>query len=159
MTWTPIYTITGGKLGRVDSESYPNNSVTASYADQSALDQFLDNHCWGNRYRVILQLEQNGVQGDTHYIFVVGKTNGDWIVFDPGWSNAFIKGTDSPAHPEFLSSLNAHLNGFRAKNLDRTFTVTGVETYQLNPPKGTLNLAAHSPVELLVTDPNGNRVG
>ena len=155
MYWPAINNITGSVLTRVDSGSI----VSASSADQSALDQYLDNHCWGNRYRVILQLEQNGNSQETHYIFVVGKTNGDWIVFDPGWGNAFDKGTSNP-DPGLLNSLNGHLNGFRANNADRTFTVTGVETYQLNPSsKGSLSQIAQSPVELLVTDPNGNRVG
>ena len=155
MYWPAINNITHNALKWVDSGS----KVTASSADQSALDQYLDNHCWGNRYRVILQLEANGDSSQTHYIFVVGKTNGDWIVFDPGWGNAFDLGT-SNQDTNLLSSLNGHLTGFKSMGVNRVFTVTGVETYQLNPPSnGSLSEVVHSPVELLVTDPNSNRVG
>jgi probable HAF family extracellular repeat protein len=154
MNWLAIETITHGVLRWIDSKP-----ISASLADQSALDQYLDDHCWGNRYRVILQLEANGDPQKTHYIFVVGKTNGDWVVFDPGWGSAFDLNTSNP-DSGLLGSLNGHLTGFKTMGVNRVFTVTGVETYQINAPSsGSFSEVAHSPVELLVTDPNGNRVG
>ena len=157
MNWSAIKKVTGNALTRVDSQS--GRVITASSSDQTALDQYLDNHCWGNRYRVILQLEANSDPNETHYIFVVGKANGDWIVFDPGWGNAYDYGTSNP-DPALLSSLNGHLTGFTANNHDWKFAVVGVETYQINSPSnGSLDEVVHSPVELLMTDPNGNQVG
>ena len=154
MYWPKINTLTGGTLTWVDSKA-----ISASSTDQSALDQYLGSHCWGNRYRVILQLEANDDPNETHYVFVVGKMNGDWAVFDPGWPNAFDLGTDNP-DSQLLSSLNGHLTGFKANGMNWVFTVTGVKTYQVNAPSsGSFSEVVHSPVELLVTDPNGNRVG
>lgn len=155
MYWPAIYTITHGALKRADSEA-----ISASSADHSALDKYLNDHCWGNRYRVILELEANGDKKQTHYIFVVGKTNNDWVVFDPGWDNAFDLNT-SNLDSRLLGLLSGHFTGFKANSgVNRVFTVTGVEAYLLNPPSnGSLNEVVHSPVELLVTDPNGNRVG
>jgi probable HAF family extracellular repeat protein len=155
MYWPAINTITQGMLKWVDSKR-----ISASLANQSALDQYLDDHCWGNRYRVILQLEANGDKNETHYIFVVGKTSNDWNVFDPGWGNAFDLNTSNP-NPGLLGLLSGHLTGFKSNDgVNRVFTVTGVQTYQLNPPSnGSLNQVVHSPVELLVTDPNGKRAG
>lgn len=111
--------------------------------------------------RVILNLRHEKTKGSlptqigNHFVFLTGKTNDDWTVFDPGWS------TVSPQSN--LLTLSGHTNGF-------TTTKNGVDTFhkfsvaEVRPFRTVANVAsivieAHSPVELLAIDPSGRRVG
>jgi hypothetical protein len=92
-----------------------------------------------------------------HYVLVTGRTNDDWVVFDPGWSTA-----DPQTN---LYTLRGHTNGFCTTKSDlttvfRKFTIESVRTFRVGTTnKPGLCIQAQSPIELLVTDPSGKRVG
>ena len=131
-------------------------------SDPAALEQYLEDHCWGNRYRVILQLEVNGDPTEDHFVVVVGKTLNDWILFDPGWTHAYVGGLEDDT---VLSSLNAHYVGFTTHSRSGNskswqFSIKGVRTFSVGTSSAAyVSRVVHSPVEILVTDPNGNRAG
>lgn len=137
-----------------------------TYLSQATLEEYLEEHCCGNQDRVILGFKttytKNGVvHHGTHFIFVMGATQGDWEVFDPGWNSAWVNGT--PAN-EVLGSLNGHLapGGFSTgdNSVHWQFSLFEAIAYNVVNQNGArFNSVAQCPLELLVTDPNGNRVG
>jgi hypothetical protein len=140
-----------------------NNLVTLAGGGAVApsnLNAYLDQHFCQEGNRAILHLKQyaRDAQGiettGPHFVFVTGKgSDGDWRVFDPGWSTSEA------------NSLNAHFSGFTTyKNGQptfRQFQVQDVRLFASNPnaSPGALSIQAFSPVELLVTDPEGRRLG
>jgi hypothetical protein len=111
-----------------------------------------------NQNRVVLGLTyktNSGSPPGTHWI-VVTAPNGpdDWYVFDPAFGSA----TD----PSTLTSLNSHLSGFtyihNGQPATVTFTVTDVGVYALGVMP-SYDVIACSPVELLITDPQGRQLG
>jgi hypothetical protein len=125
------------------------------------IDAYLNTHFCGNGERVILKLNETITKAgfttnSTHFILVTGKAGNDWTVFDPGWTNAVPLGN--------LTSLLAHEhgNGFTTSSgtVTHQFTVAGVRSFNMGSPLAlALDGSALSPVELLVTDPIGRRVG
>jgi hypothetical protein len=124
-------------------------------------DAYLDEHfCQGDRIilRLLETITQNGETRTTdsagspltHYIFVTAKGDSDWKVFDPGWKNA----------PDTLS---AHLSGFTtyhdSGDAFRQFVVDEGRAFRRISTAGTLAISGHSPVEILVSDPLGRRLG
>ncbi len=124
-------------------------------------DDYLNSHVCQDQDRVILELEetqQNLTTGQVstgkHFVFVTGRTsNGnDWKVFDPGWTNA-------------PPTLSGHLNGFTTENSRgtqtfRKFTIFQAKTYKsFGSTPDSVIITANSPVELLVYDPLGRRLG
>lgn len=118
--------------------------------------EYLDRHVCGHGDRVILKLAEvietpgkpNRV--GSHFVFVEGKNGSDWDVFDPGWSNA-------------PSTLSGHFAPFSPTGADqRQFWVAGIRTYRdisATGNTGFMGTTANSPVELLVVDPVGRRLG
>jgi hypothetical protein len=127
-------------------------------------DYLIENFC--NRgSRVVLKLREytttipmlEHFKGN-HYILITGRLNNDWKTLDPGWRNA------NP--PENLLTVIGHATGFT------TTDGNGIQTYRRFEVDETLSFKrltvgppadfcfdAHSPVELLVTDPLGRRIG
>jgi probable HAF family extracellular repeat protein len=139
--------------------------------NRAALDEYLEEfHCAGNG-RIILQLRERmrnlstgEIRIGPHYVAVLGRAvdaegNTDWKLFDPGWQNS-----DPPGATKTLSGHLAEdgfvtassTSGVRTR---RTFTVAGVRVFGKTTDSESLTAAAFSPVELLVTDPAGRRVG
>jgi hypothetical protein len=125
---------------------------------KSSLDDFLDEHFCQNDERVIVKLTEflNGSQEPhgSHFILVTGKKeDGDWEVFDPGWRNA------SPQ--EALKSLDGHFTGFTTSQIFRKFVFQEVRAFAKSSiaDHRSLSITGLSPVELLVTDPQGRRLG
>ncbi len=129
------------------------------------LDDYLEQHFCRNGERVILRLREyvNGNLSSprNHFVLVTGKKgDGDWEVFDPGWRNA------SP--PEALRSLSGHYVGFTTFTqgnpqiaVSRRFALDEVITFAKTSiaEPDALSVTALSPVELLVVDPQGRRLG
>lgn len=117
---------------------------------QDVLD-FLQKHLGD---QVVLQLCET-TDGSTcnwaHYVAAL-QPNGDddWLLLDPGWTNAPF-------------SLEAHEMGFTVtpKGVTKTFRfkVLGALAYQTVTNPSSFQTVAQSPVELLVTDPSGRRLG
>jgi hypothetical protein len=125
------------------------------------LDSYLDQHFCQEGDRAILRLNEyvNGSYHGSHFLLVTGKNRSDWEVFDPGWQNQNV----SPSGANV--SLSGHYTGFTTFNGQqatfRQFTLSEVRlfsTTQIANP-GSLSITAQSPVELLLTDPQGNRLG
>ena len=131
---------------------------SGSVQQQNALD-FLQKHLGD---RVILQLcftqdgstclfDRNGNRED-HFVAALGPNgDDDWLVLDPGWQNASF-------------SLKVHELGFAVtpknggtKNV--RFKVVGARVYEKTTNSSLLEVQSRSPVELLVTDPQGRRLG
>lgn len=138
-----------------------------------AVDCYLQNHIYGvqpqgcqgtgvplisPQQQVILQLceadlisaapqclltKQQGVFAPLmHFVVVLGQMiNGDWAVFDPGYLNQW--------------RLQDHLNGFGAHK----FFVVGFRTFASSKDPSSTSIQMCSPVEALVTDPMGRRLG
>ena len=132
--------------------------LVTGYSTLSCND-FLTEHICGQGERVILQLSEsvNGVvKSGYHYILVTGiPNNNDWNVFDPGWKN--------PVPNINATTLSGHLAGFTTYDssgnaYQRTFTVHGYRPFQLDSASSFV-ARVHSPVELLVIDPIGRRIG
>jgi hypothetical protein len=153
---------------------------------QETLDQYLQNHVCIDQDRVVLKLDEtavdeNGTPNSTtshHYVLVTGQqtpSNGstDWTVFDPGWNPDHTSDTmpDLSTPSQNLGTLSGHMNGFYTNlsptpthptpvPVHRTFQVSGVRVFgKLRPMVGEMAICANSPVELLVTDPQGLLLG
>jgi hypothetical protein len=132
---------------------------------------------------VILKLSEtvNGsaIPTGSHFVFVTGQVQNasggtDWTVFDPGWnpSNTIDSPGGTPPSQN-INSLQGHNSGFFTNNVlsngqvtnvgpFRSFQVNGVRTYRdISGSIGSSSLSAvaNSPVELLVIDPLGRRLG
>jgi hypothetical protein len=144
MDWCKIDNATGHAIGLVDSGAHSDADI----------DAYLNDHFCGHGDSVILEMNES-VSGKTgkHFILVTGKANADWTVFDPGWQN--------PSPAQNLLTLSGHRSGFTPTGKPfRTFSVAGVRTYREGSiSTGKFCVKAHSPIELLVTDPSGRRVG
>lgn len=158
LNWFAFPDITGNRIHCIDSHSIPNNLA--------ALNAYLEEQHCSKSHRVIVHLNAY-LDGDSqrygHFILVTGKNGSDWNVFDPGWSHAWVGGTSDD---DVLKSLAGHLTavGFTThdssgNNLNWKFEIEGVRTFVDDVTIGSANYGAHSPVELLVTDPDGKRVG
>ena len=102
----------------------------------------------------------------SHYALVTAKNDTGWDLADPGWLFA------SPQSA--LGSLDGHYMGFTTFSSQNTstaifhqFTVREARAYTLTslanpnptPVPNSLTVTAFSPVELLLTDPEGRRLG
>ena len=158
-SWSGIQQLYPNAVTFVGSGQLAQNKIFDQYQGTSvSLDQYLSDNVCRHQNRVVLQLNEyaNGGYAGQHYVFVTGQsTNGsDWNVFDPGWRSA-------------PSTLGAHETGFTTPNAAgastfRQFSVGGVRTYQDSSSMGNtgaISVVANSPIELLITDPSGNRLG
>ena len=140
----------------------------------STLEGYLTDHILNRHDRVILQLCADSstqcISGDSHYVVVLGPyLNGDWSLFDPGWEYANT-GQGDPISPYSKNTmlaptylLSTHEQGFyvfpNGNEIFRQFWVTGVKTFSTSVSLNTWGLSALSPVELLITDAEGQKVG
>lgn len=155
MNWDAVIKVTGRRI--VSDESI-------DITDLDTLNAYLEQHFCSRTERVILHLSAylNGSDTrDGHFILITGRNDSDWDVFDPGWTHAWVNGV---SHDEVLGSLAGHLAGFTThsaagNNINWTFKIDGVRTFALDTGRGGVSGIVHSPVELLVTDPSGKRVG
>jgi hypothetical protein len=127
------------------------------------LDEYLEREFCRLGRAVILDLrdEKTAVGTDntetgTHYVLVVGKNEGDWELFDPGWRHAEPQ--------DALTSLKGHQDGFvttsgTGTRYHHVFEVTGVRTFGSADKKCGLAVTCHSPAELLVSSPSGELLG
>lgn len=156
MDWFAPQAVAFSTVEWIDGQEANNGQLNDGGMSVS-INQYLTDHVCKHQDRVVLELNEtvdNAALSHPHFIFVEGQaaTQGgtDWTVFDPGWSNAPL-------------TLNGHLNGFTDKSgYQRSFTVAGVRTYRdisSSGNGGAFNVTANSPVELLVVDPTGNRLG
>ena len=131
------------------------------------INDYLVTHLIQDKQMVVLQLHYQASDGNAgpHYITVLGPTDStlsDWYVMDPGWPPSAV--TCAPGFPSCLSTLSGHLKNpvfsvaLAQGPVNFTFQVLGVRTYA---SAGTSRLVAgaNSPVELLITDPEGRRLG
>jgi hypothetical protein len=134
-------------------------------------DQYLTDHVCSDGDRVIIKLNET-IKGTTgareHFVYVTGQApssgsgNIDWSVLDPGWANV-----QPPANLLTLSGHTDSMNGgfsTRPGGPKHTFTVAGVITNHDLSATGQTNATsattqANSPVELLITDPQGRTLG
>jgi len=127
------------------------NSGAVVGSTLSQVNSYLNQQICTNNNRVILQLYDEPQQKQ-HYILVTGQTpdGTDWSVFDGGWRPQSVPKT-----------LGGHLAAWRDNNGNvHQFQVIGARTYAaLSNSPTTLSVIANSPVELLVYDPNGRRLG
>jgi hypothetical protein len=134
------------------------------------VDCYLAIHTCKNRDRVLLKLNEfvndlfeTGPPAGHHFVYVTGESSAgptDWNVFDPGWD------PKNTSPPENLSTLSGHWcgigTGFTTSNGNfHCFEVAEAETYRdsTSSSRSALNVKANSPVELLLADPTGNRLG
>jgi hypothetical protein len=100
-------------------------------------DLIVDNYLCGND-PIILWVSHTGSQTPNHYVLATGQTtvNGarTFLINDPGYQNTTLAG------------YNYHYFG--------AFKYSSAST-----PLQALVITAHSPIELLATDPSGNRAG
>jgi hypothetical protein len=107
--------------------------------------------------RVILalhycQLIPNGECGP-HFVFVMAPSSGaDWQIFDPN-SGVFGQHTLNELFTGF-----SYFSPFQQKITPIQFSVTGVKTYGPGIAGG-MSVLGCSPVDLLVVDPQGRRLG
>jgi hypothetical protein len=142
----------------------PTGDCTATDA---TVEAYLQNQVCGLQNRVILNLDE--FEGSLtnkigqHFVFVTGKANSpaqdggvDWSVFDPGWNASTIEGqtTDS-----IITSLDQHIQGFTTASGKLYFRVAGAQAFQETSNPSSLSVVANSPIELLVTDPQGLQLG
>jgi hypothetical protein len=146
------------------------NLQAPSLSDISYVTSYLQQHVTAMGQRVILHFNMTGTlvsgsgqcaAGD-HFAAVVGPWGSDdWQLADPGWS-ATIPSTA-------LFSLQGHLvGGFETSGTSstgetitcyHTFSVKNVLDYGPSPSAGSVEFKALSPVELLITDSQGRRLG
>jgi hypothetical protein len=160
-------------ISMVDSQDTVGGTLVDNGVSTS-VDDYLTNHVCSNGDRVILKLNElaitNGIQmqGGAHYIGIEGRSgNSDWTVFDPGWNSANI---DYSTVANF-DTLSGHERGFITNSngsfVLRRFSVAGVRTYRdissgisnTGAGPGDFSVVANSPVELLLVDPQGRRLG
>jgi hypothetical protein len=154
MNWFAPQLVAPDAVDWIDGQEATNNQLS----DEGTLvtvNQYLNDHVCGHQDRVILELSENvdNVPRGHHFIYVTGQNGSDWNVFDPGWQNV-TAGTSS--------TLGGHIAGFTANGSTRTFTVAGVRTYRDITSAGNTGAFAatgNSPIELLVVDPQGRRLG
>jgi len=126
------------------------------------LNSYLAAHLSAQQQRVILQLCEVASDGScakdskgdlkTHYIVATGPISStDWQVFDPGWN-------DVTAQPN-LTTLSGHTEGFYTSGGFHKYKVIGTRTFAGAADPSAFSAQAQSPVELLVTDPQGRRLG
>lgn len=126
------------------------------------LNTYLAVHLSAQQQRVILQLCEVASDGScakdskgdlkTHYIVATGPISStDWQVFDPGWN-------DVTAQPN-LTTLSGHTDGFSTSGGFHKYKVIGTRTFAGAADPSAFSAQAQSPVELLVTDPQGRRLG
>lgn len=134
--------------------------------DWMALDAYLNEHFCGNGQRVILRLSPSAAVNpdNVHFVLVTGRSGSDWTLFDPGWKNAYPTSGSTTADPGLLTSLMAHTNGFYIHPSGggvafNKFYIAGVRTFSVDGSSGIFNGTVQSPVEILVTAPDGKRVG
>ena len=152
VNWCAIANATGQPVGLVDSRGI---------TDLNTLNAYLQEHFCTTGDRVILHLTtyQSGVPTPYgHYVLVTGTSGTDWLLFDPGWTSA------SPTAN--LGTLQGHLAGFTTisptsgQPISWRFTIAGVRTYRFGSAcSANLCGTAHSPIELLASDPLGRRIG
>jgi hypothetical protein len=111
------------------------NGVQLFYQNSPASNDFVvDNYLCTNNPVILRVTGPNGA----HFVVATGQTtvagNSTFLINDPGYDNATLQ-----AYPSGYSSL-------------RTYSSSAVAP-------SALVVSAHSPVELLVTDPNGLRTG
>ena len=94
---------------------------------------------------------KNGVFHGAHYVFVTGELTNEWVVVDPGWRVA------TPAAN--LLTIQGHLDGFQTGSTLREFDIGEARIFSQGKVTSSLTVTAHSPVDLLVTGPDGGRVG
>jgi YVTN family beta-propeller protein len=135
-------------------------TCSPSLASTDNIDCYLLTHICQHGDRVILKLNEVATtttgkkSSSTHYIYVTGESSSgptDWDVFDPGWSTALTALT-----------LDDHLSGFTTSGgKNRIFTIVEAESYRdlTTFSRSALSSKGNSPVELLITDPEGNRLG
>jgi hypothetical protein len=154
LNWAAIADISTNTIIPINSGSQSDGSINA----------YLSTNFCGYGNAVILKLQEfTNVAGSTsatslngtHFILVTGQTNGnDWAVFDPGWKSATPQTN--------LLTLSGHQRGFTSggRQLFRQFHVAGVVTY-FNGNFPVNFVAGHTdcPIELLVIDPSGRRLG
>lgn len=120
------------------------------------LDTFIYRHFCQNNERIVLHLNEieNGVIVAPHFVFVTGANGTDWDLFDPGWRNA------NPAAA--LSSLDGHYTGFTPiARVPRSFTVDQARSFEATQSTNSpsVSVSAFSPIELILTDNLGRRLG
>jgi hypothetical protein len=139
---------------------YPILKIDAPILSNATAGQYLEQEICGLGNAVILRLQENvagTVQPKTHFVLVLGETNSDWTVFDPGWRQA----TQSNA----LSTLSGHTNGFNPiisgkTGAFRQFNVVGAIIYSLRPaPIAEFDGTLACPAEMQVADSIGRRLG
>jgi hypothetical protein len=141
--------------------------IDADPETNQTIKGYLTSHLVQNQV-VIIQLHYVASDGNsgTHYIATLGptdSTDSDWYIVDPGWPSTAI--TCPSGSSTCFSTLSGHLNaaGFTlnlAKGaVNITFNVTRAITYASTGTTGALVTSADSPVELLVTDPQGRQLG
>jgi hypothetical protein len=132
----------------------------------SPVNCYLEMHICKHGDRVILKLNEfvNGLAQPSgpHFIYVTGESSAgpaDWDVFDPGWN------PNNTVTPNELSTLSGHLHGFltavNSNPIFRSFEIVEAETYRDSTAlsRAAINATANSPVELLLTNPQGLRLG
>jgi len=147
----------GTKIKKINESSDP--SCVAAGIGSNPVDCFLLTHVCQHGDRVILRLNElvEGEKARTHFIYVIGESSAgpkDWNVFDPGWKSA------DPL-PN-LSTLSGHLSGFTPTGqAKRHFQVDEAIVFRDDPTLLPIkfSIKANSPVELLLADPQGNRLG
>jgi hypothetical protein len=141
----PLFPVLGSSLQLIDGRDIQPQEVSG----------YLSDHILAQQQRVILKLcVVSGTQctPDTHFIVATGSTgSNDWQVLDPGWKNANPQGN--------LSTLSGHIAGFTTSTGSWKFQVSGVRAFVPSADVRAFSTQALSPVELLVTDPQGRRLG
>jgi uncharacterized repeat protein (TIGR01451 family) len=137
----------------------------------SSYDSVLQSNFCDNRRSIILQLFHKLPNGDPeldtngnlkpHYVFLAGRTDTDWLVFDPA-----LRAGDNVTSETQATSLRQHLEGFWTLSgtywgftlfnailfdfTGRPAVITSVSRVHVN---------ARSPVDVLVRDPIGRALG
>jgi hypothetical protein len=141
----PLFPVLGGSLQLIDGRDIQPQEVSG----------YLSDHILAQQQRVILKLcvvSGSQCSPDTHFIVATGSSgSNDWRVFDPGWKNANPQGN--------LSTLSGHIAGFTTTTGSWKFQVTGVRAFVPSTDVRAFSIQAQSPVELLVTNPQGSRLG
>lgn len=152
VNWSAVCGFTGNTFYIEPNNTPVNNSTVSNY---------LSEYFCGYGDGIILRMEEyiendNGSYTDngTHFIVVIGSTNNDWSVFDPGWQ--FVSD-----YPGRLTSLSGHLSGFKPTGKSfRYFNVVGAMAFHdVNSPINSCAIVADCPIEMRITDPQGQQLG